>query len=407
MVYQPTPQDDERQQLIADIRERTENRISSFDQGDFEWEHTDAFAALKTELGHYLLAAWFAGWVDFAGKELDADDLRLVGLDPRLVDLDELNAYVEEEDLDRLVADTTERIPPAPATGEAVFLFGDRGGDPTDGEIPARTLLVTPGDIEFRTLEAAEYGATDSSVVVPIEAVVPGPVGNIGPGTPFEIPSSEVGTGLVEEAITRDPVTGGEIAETTPELRERARRAKILTSGGVTEVGEKGRIISELPGTGIELDDIAIIEYPDPTVSDSKYDYPHAIVVVDGGGADDEVQAAIDIAKEHGIRHELERPTTHTLDVTGTLIPDEYADTSDINVERAEERVIRFLAERSLGEDVSIEKLIAQVFFSEFEDIGDIDDLVVTDETGTEIVDDYSVTNREVIDPGTVTFSTP
>jgi hypothetical protein len=422
MPIQPQPRDETYDELVSDIETATEGRLSSFNRNDIETDLARSFSSLEVELTHYILSAWFATWIDYAGRELDADDLRAVGLSPRLVDLDILNAYVEPAALDRLVAGTVDRIPAKPATGEVSFFLSDPAAGRS--EIPERTVVATGGGREYRTTASAPKRQR-ASTTAPVRAVEPGPDGNIPAGEISDFDSNQPGFDGVDAATNTEPIGGGEAEETTEELRARAKRSRTLGAGRVTAAGVKGRIITELPESGLEADDIAIIEFPDPTVSGAHPDYdgsdaasspavPHAIVIVDGGASDADVASAIKVAKEHAIPHPLERPTRTTLTIEGTLRPDEFATVADLTepssgdaapIELAERSVLRYLGEKSLGENVSIDRLIADAIYAAPDVIEDLDNLSVTDETGTAITGDLSVSDREVVTAGSVTFT--
>jgi len=423
MPIQPQPRDEAYDELVDEFETATEGRLSSFNRNDIETDLARSFSSLEVELTHYILSAWFATWIDYAGRELDADDLRAVGLSPQLVDLDILNAYVEPAALDRLVAGTVDgRIPAKPATGEVSFFLSDPAAG--QSEIPEGTVVATAGGREYRTTASAPK-LQRTSTTAPVRAVEPGPDGNIPAGEISAFDSNQPGLDGVDAATNTGPIGGGEAEETTEELRARAKRSRTFGAGRVTAAGVKGRIIAELPESGLEADDIAIIEFPDPTVSGAHPDYngsdaasspavPHAIVIVDGGASDTDIEAAIGVAKEHAIPHPLERPSRTTLTIEGTLRPTEYATEADLTdasggqpsaIDQAEAAVIRYLSEKSLGENVSIERLQAEAIFSAPDIIEDLDSLSVTDETDTSITDDLSVSDREVVAPGGVTFT--
>jgi hypothetical protein len=422
MPIQPQPRDEAYDELVDEFETATEGRLSSFNRNDIETDLARSFSSLEVELTHYILSAWFATWIDYAGRELDADDLRAVGLSPQLVDLDILNGYVEPAALDRLVAGTVDRIPAKPATGEVSFFLSDPAAGRS--EIPEGTVVATGGGREYRTTASAPKRQR-TSTTAPVRAVEPGSDGDIPAGEISAFDSNQPGLDGVDAATNTGPISGGEAEETTEELRARAKRSRTFGAGRVTAAGVKGRIIAELPESGLEADDIAIIEFPDPTVSGAHPDYngsdaasspavPHAIVIVDGGASDADIEAAIGVAKEHAIPHPLERPSRTTLTIEGTLRPDEYATEADLTdasgrqpsaIDQAEGAVIRYLSEKSLGENVSIDRLIADAIYAAPDVIGDLDNLSVTDETDTAITDDLSVSDREVVAPGSVTFT--
>jgi hypothetical protein len=391
-----------------------DTQIDSFSPGpppDLEYSVADWIATQARYLEHYNLAALLSSFAEWVGREITEDDL------PELADTFNLNAeaidpaiynqYVEPEHLDAFgINQGVRRIPAKQATGTVTVFVRDNSV-----AVPEDTVVTTNavgGDPAYRyRITETRYPNQGETVVrdIPIVARVGGIGHNIGAGRITQFENDRAG---LDDVTNTQPITGGEREETDAEFRERARRAFEFNSEGPTEQGVIGELYREF--SGLETDDMAVVPRRDPTADDNELGQQYSEVIVDGGGTNVEIEAVLD---EWGFPAEfvLSRPDRHPIDVTATLRPTQDATEADINVDRAEDAVLRWLSEFGIGEGMSLDRLRYIAIASDPEDIGDIDSLSVTDTaTGTQIppADDLegAIGERDKIVAGTVAFTT-
>ena len=334
----------------------------------------DGWAGLHVEYEHANLAATLSGWIQWAGKTINEDDLRELesqfpDFDSDDVLLDTLNKYQKDRHLDAKAAENgVTRDPGSPATGEVLFTVTQTGTT-----IDAGTEVATQPDedaqyLSFETTEIVDSG-DGLTVSAPIEAEFVGTDWNVGANTITHTPSNVPG---VTSVTNPNSTSGGENEESTPELRERATNASTQTSGGGTTAGIEGGVIELVDG--VDQGDTLVQQFHDPDAPENELGYPYGDVIVDGGD-DAAVQDAIDALHPSGVRHRLVRPTVRTVDIMLTCVG-EGIDTAVI-----EDVVRQHASSRGLGEWLYSGRL-TQLVMNTDDDIADIDDIVigVTDE---------------------------
>jgi uncharacterized phage protein gp47/JayE len=349
----------------------------------------DGFAAEMRERQHEALSVQLSARIDYAGATITEQDLDDLNLDPDVVDLDLLNSYQEDQDLDELAKrNGVTRDPGSFATGTVTFQTQNDGV-----VVPKGTIVSTPpdsptGPIEFGTTEEVSPSAGSTSVDAPIQAVERGTKGNVGSGTIEYMPSPPAGVQGDPAVTNANATTGGEIEETNAELRERAKRALIETSGGGTKGGVEGGLVSKFDG--LDEGDVVVDEFPnaDPIYAD---------VIVDGGPSDSDAKDAIAELKPVAVAHNLVRPTEITIDVSADVTG------SDIDTTEVESDINDYLSGLGIGEDMIRDQLVATIMTAN-DGIRGIDSLSVSDSGGT-ISDDKTIGDREKAEPGTVSVT--
>jgi len=358
-------------------------------------------AGIAEELYYQIFASKLAGFAEWTGKPLTQDDVPGLGdtfreVDPETFDVGRYNQYVYSADLEEWARGQGKtRIPATRATGEVrVFVRNDSitvaDGTlfETGGGSGGQSVTTDTGSepLRYEAIGDHQPAVGESAVTVPIRGVSGGIAWNVVAGAIDHVPAQRAPTGDIEGVLNNNPVTGGEAAETDPELRERARRTLEYNADGVTEQAFVAKVYHTYREEySIETDDLAIVPYRDPADPDSERAYPYADFYVDGGPPTADVQALAD-DWAFPLEINVKAPTRHPLAVEATLRTTKESTTADIAVERAENATIRFLSEFGIGEGLSIQRLTATIMNADFEDIGDIDDLSVTDQaTGTTV----------------------
>lgn len=366
MPYIPTTHDELYEQLRDRIIDRTE-KLTNFEEGSLNHTLATGVAGYFEYFEHALLAVQLSAWIETAGGPIDEQDLRRLDIEPERIDLDLVNAYMEDQDLDELaIQNGVRRDPGARARGEVVFLV-----DNESVTVPAGTRVMTDSDSyagrprEYRTLEDTSPESGSTGARVEVEAVDVGPEYNVGAGAITTMPSSPPG---VRDVTNQTPITGGEPEETNAELRERAKAAVTQRSGGGTAAGITGGIVEMVDG--VDEDNVYIEEHFNPPSGP-----PYVEVVVEGG-EDSHVEDAIEQLHPTGIRHLLNRPERYHVDVTVVMSG------GPINLDRVEGEIARYLSERGLGEDVNRAALV-QAIMNADTDIENIETLNLrSDRTG-------------------------
>lgn len=386
MVYQPQRVDERREQIINRAKGTTP-KLTNFAKDKPNWVICDFFAREWNTYDHVALAVQLGGWIEYAGGPVGEDELVDLGLDPGPIDLELLNSFMSDRDLDAKAAENgVTRIPGSKAKGEVVF--GTVEGSVT---IRAGTVVstdrVTIGQVtdnlRFLTTETVTSPAGETSVTARIEAEEIGPEYNVGAST---ITTVTTGPGGVEGVTNRNPTSGGEGPETNTEFRERAMNAPTETSGGGTTDGIEGSIVEAIDG--IEADDVNTIEHYDPPDTDPGPfgGAPYTEVVVDGG-SDRDVTDVIESKKPAGIGHVLVRPTAYTVDITAEVLS--RTGETEINTERIEDTLTGYLADLGIAEDVHETQL--------YEHIHDADEDVMSVTSMTVYKDDVAVSGDVTI----------
>lgn len=400
MPYTPETQDE----IFNALQERVEGRtdkLTHFRPGTLN--HTlgyHAFSGYFEPYEHALLASQLSGWIEYAGGPINEEDLVRLEIPADAVDLDLLNSYMDDADLDNLAAQNgVTRDPGDAAEGEVVFLTSD-----DDVPIPAGTRVTTARESQrfatsddqqqqqrvYRTTDEVTPDAGTTRVTAPVEALDTGPDYNVGPGMITELPAPPDG---VRDVTNETAISGGEPPETNAELRTRAKEAVTQGSGGGTAEGITGGLVERIDG--LDADDVYIEEYY-PENSDNYVE-----VTVDGGD-DARVRPLVedkDGLRPTGVRHILNRPTLYYVEITATLTG------SPINIDRVESEASRYMSERGIGENVNRATLITAIVNAD-DDIENITNLELrSDRTGT-VEGDLVIDSDEKAVTGSITVNT-
>jgi hypothetical protein len=389
MTFQPESADPDSSGSIFDQIKSTIaslSKITNFATNSAERAIVAAFSDEYRERQHELLSVQLSARLQYAGKTLTEQDLDDLGLDTERVNLDKLNEFQEDSDLDFLAArNGITRDPGSFATGQVTFqLTSD------SAVIPAGTRVTTPPDgdgdvIAFETMEEVAASAGDTELTAPVEAVERGTQGNVGSGSLTRLPSPPPLVGGDPPVTNNSATTGGEDEETNAELRSRADKALVGTAGGGTTEGVESGLVEAFDG--LDLEDVKI----DESVS-SGFD-----VVVDGGPSDADLNDEIDRLQPVSIEGTLVRPTDVTIDVTADVTG------GSIDAGRVEDEIREYIAGRGLGGDIIRDQVVATIITAD-DAIEGISSLS-TSANGTSFSDDKSIGPRESPEPGTVTVN--
>jgi hypothetical protein len=330
----------------------------------------DGFAAEMRERQHEALSVQLSARIDYAGKTITTEDLEDLDVDPEKVDLDLLNSFQSDDDLDELAKrNSIFRDPGDFATGTVTFQTKTSKVTVSKGTVVG-TQPDADGDyLAFETTEAVTSADGETTVDAPIEAANRGTEYNVGSGTITYIPSPPPGVEGDPPVENAEATTGGENEEPNEDLRTRAKNALVATSGGGTKGGLEGAIVAEF--AGLDDGDVTVDEFPTESP-------PYGDVIIDGGPSDSEAQDAIDRYRPVAINHNLVRPTTVKIDLDVTVTG------TDVDAAGVEADLNDYLTALSIGDDVIRDQLIATTITADA-DIEDIDSLTVTvtDETHT------------------------
>jgi len=216
--------------------------------------------------------------------------------------------------------------------------------------------------LKFVVTQDSTPTAGSSEVVAPVEAAKVGEEYGVGSGTITYMPNPPTNVESVNNPITVGQMSGGENVETNLELRNRLQNAITQESGGGTTDGIVGYIVKNTDARSAIVN-----EY---FSGDGDRSYPHAHVVVDGGG-DAEVSEAIEDSRPVAVEHVLERPTTYTIDVTADV------EGTSVDTAKVRDNIEEYVTRRGLGDDIIRNKLI-QIIMSSDNDITNIQTLNVS-----------------------------
>lgn len=378
MVLEP----DTQQNIYERIRDAiaAASNITNFSPNSPEKAITDeGFSAEMRERQHEELAVQLSTYIDYAGKEITEQDLDDLGIDTENVDLDLLNSFIEDSDLDKLVKRySIFRDPGAFATGTVTFQTSSE-----EVVIPDGTEVGTQPDadgdyLSFFTTKEVVSAQGSTSVDAPIQAANRGTVYNVGSGTITYLPESVPGVGGDPPVNNANATTGGEDEETNSELRQRAKEQLVGTSGGGTLQGVENGLVAAF--AGLDEENVEIVEYPnqDPVT----FDY-----VVDGGPSDQELRNEMDTLRPVAIEGALVRPTQVTIDLSIDVKG------KSIDTVAVEEDLRSYINNLGLGDKYIVDKVI-QTTMNADDGIDSISTLTTTikDETialAGELIDDF------------------
>lgn len=363
MTTQPRTQDE----IYESIKARTAGEVPSLtdwsDNSPQKILVNDGYANALKRLEHQALAVQLSGWIDYAGGSITQTKLETLDIDASTVDIELLEEFMEDSDLDELVAQNgVERDPGARAIGTVEFTVE------SETTIPEGTEIATEPDsngeyLSFFTMDEVTASVSETEVTVNAQAETVGTEYNVGSNTVIYLPSPPTG---VTAVTNNSAMTGGEDIESNDELRERAKKAPQQSSEGGTIEGIKGGIASEFDT--IETSDIFIDEKPE---GGDKQNSSYADVYVDGG-TDSEVKSVLDDVRPAAINHFLERPPLYEISVEATLSTD-----GSINTDLVEDNVRDRISSLGLGNNVHRDNII-QVVMNSDENIMHIESLTVS-----------------------------
>jgi len=340
------------------------------------------------ERQHELLSVQLSARVNFAGKTLSEEDLESLNVDASKVNLELLNSFQTDSDLDAVAArNGISRDPGSFASGSVTFqITSDAAVIPEETEVT--TDPVGDDDpIRFATTAEVAADSGDTQLTAPIEAVERGRAGNVGSGIITRIPSPPPLVGGDPVVTNPAATTGGENEESNAELRERTKNALVGSAGGGTTEGVESGLVEAFDG--LDLEDVLIDE--------SASVQPGFEVVVDGGPSDAALKDEIDVLQPVAIEGTLVRPTDVTVDVTVSVTG------SDIDTTAIEDSVVDLTSGLGLGGDVVRDQLIVAIMTAD-DDITGIDSLS-TSANGASFSGDKTIGPRESPEPGTISVT--
>lgn len=366
MTHDPRTEDDIYDSLRSSLTGKI-TKLSNFTERSFNYIWTRAFASEVRRLETLAFVSEISGWIDYSGGPITEDDLDELGVADS-IDVDEVNEFISEDQLDKLVEIVgVDRFEGAAATGTVTI---DTQSEATT--IPEGTILTTIPDedgnvLRFETTADASTNAGESIVTdVPIEAEEIGPEYNVPGGTRntasivrFDDPPLGV-----RGVHNPDATTGGEEQEPNEDLRQRARGAVVGASEGGTVKGIEKFIRQNVDA--VREGDIILEEFTDVCP-------PYVDVIVDGGN-DSDVESAIEESRPAGVRHNLIRPQIlqigANIDVLG----------QGIDTDAVEGEVEDFFLELGIGENLYEDNLVREIMRRD-SDILNIDFLDLTIDT--------------------------
>jgi uncharacterized phage protein gp47/JayE len=345
MTLSPRPRPD----IFVSLRDSLQGRITkltNFTERSFNFVWNDSFARELRDVEVQALASQLSGYIEYAGGPILQSDLAELGIQDS-VSVEEINEYMEDEDLDELVKLVgVERSQGTRATGAVDFTT--ESGAVT---IPEGTTMSTEtrsaGDrVIFETTEPASTSSGATVVTdIEIQAVEPGADGNLPAGEIRVLPNPPIGViGVTNPSATE----GGQDREPNRELRERAARAVEGSSEGGTVSGIRTFVESNVEGVGVG--DVFIDEFFD--------EQPPFVDVIVSGGTEDEARAAIDTARPAGIRHNLLRPQDIVLGISADIAAAGLSpEQEQLVVQQATAATEAFINDLAIGEDLFLDKL--------------------------------------------------
>jgi len=357
-------------------------KLTNFIESSFNFVFVNAYASSQHDAEVAVTAAQLSGWVDYVGKTITDDDLDDLGIDGATAD--EINAFIEEGDLDEFAkVFGVSRDTPVAATGTVTFTTN------TGITIQAGTRVGTQPDADgnFVAFETTETVSIQSPgfVDADITAQEPGVDGNTGSGTITYLPAPPTG---VDSVTNIEATSGGADEQSTEELRDEVKQAVVSSVEGGTTQGVETYIRNNTTATAVTVEE----KFQGDAAHGS---YPHADVIV-FGGTDQEVNDAIDESHPSGVEHILIRPTTVEFNV------EIEAEGTNINTQVVEDNVLEYLEGLNLGQDVYADKIV-QIAMNADPDIENLESVQITivNEPHTfngDIVDDFEDNDTDVLD---------
>lgn len=355
MPIQPRTEDEIYEQLSTDLASSTD-AMTNFVEGSFNDQFVRAYAQQIRQLELKALAAELSGYIDFAGREVTAEDLDQIGIEN--VEPDELNQYISDVQLDAVASNVgVTRDDGVRATGSVTFQVSDDtvsipqgyivSTDPSSA-ISGLEFRVDPngdGNVEFDNTVTATPETGETSVTVDVVADEPGTPYNLGPGSVEYLPNPKPGVQSVTNTVS---MSGGEDPQSNGELRQAAKGALFDSSEGGTKSGIESYILRTAES---DVESVSIDEFTDvqPTYVD---------VVVDGGD-DTELKTLIKESKPWGIEHKLVRPAIQSTGIHTNLLGTNTDETL------VRDTVVTFFENFTIGDQFYLTELLNNVSFAD------------------------------------------
>ncbi len=354
MPFQPRSPDEIYEQVLSNIGSGID-RITNFVSGSFNDRLAASYSEQVREAELKALAAELAGYVDYAGKTLTEEDLETLGIEG--VDPDEINQYMDDQQLDNLAANmSVERDPGARATGQVVIQTSDDSvqipegyefgtqADNDDEHLIFQVDADGDGEITEDSDAYVQPASGETQVTADVIAADYGTEYNIGSEVITYIPTPKPG---IQGVSNSDPTSGGEDEQTNESLREDIRVALVSSAQGGTSDGIK-RYITE---NNDNVNNVGIDEFLDQSP-------PFVDVVVDGGSASD-VKQLIEESRPVGVKHNLVRPTDINVGSFAQVVG-EGVDTSDV-----EGVISQYLSQLGVSERFYRSELMSSIYTSD------------------------------------------
>jgi len=232
------------------------------------------------------------------------------------------------------------RKPATKATGTVTFSRSTPAS--SDIYIPLGTRVSTSGDnpIIFETTQGVTLTAGSTSVDAPIQAVEAGTAGNVAANTITVIVDPISG---IESVNNSSPTTGGADTESDASLRLRAKQAVEGFGGGTVAAIE----------SAIKAVDGVI----DALVTEDTTN--HTVTAIVEGGADADIDAAIEDTRPAGIQVTWQRPTYVDIYVDVQVTQESGAPSTVLS--DVQQAVIDYISSLGIGDDVIYNKVIDAV----------------------------------------------
>src|SRR5215207_5818237 len=215
--------------------------------------------------------------------------------------------------------------------------------DPPVSEEDERTITLAAG---VRPEGQLRVRYRPKSVTVPIEAVQPGPEGNVNAQTIVIMPTPPRG---VDGVVNEEPVTGGVLPEPDDQLRERAKHA-LEQAGNAT--------LNAIRFGVLDVDGVEGVDIIDHSVDDTV---PLGEVRVRYfGGAGTEVTQAVEETRAAGVLARLDEIEQVLVSGIFYLIPGPDAPSSAVS--QFLSAVVEVVSALAIGEPLSIRRLNALVY---------------------------------------------
>jgi len=347
-------------EVYTSLRNNLQGRISgltNFVENSFNYVWTQAFAEEQHEQEVAATAVQLSGWANYVGKTLTEDDLDELDIDGATAE--EINEYVEDEHLDEFAqAFGVTRDPGTKAVGEVEVTTSEAATIPEGVEFGTEPDADTGEFLSFFTTESVSTSSA-TTVTVSIQAGQVGAEYNVGSDTITHLPNPPTG---VESVTNPNATTGGTGIQSNEALREDVKRSIIENSGGGTKDGVEAYIEENTAAIEVTVDE--------KFTGDSEHGmYPHGDVIV-LGGADSEVEQAIEQSRPSAVEHILVRPTSFGVNVSADV------EGTDIDTTEVESEIEEYFDGLLLAENVYRDKII-QVILNADTDIENISDLQV------------------------------